>query len=245
MCDCVHTVCTRQCDPRRDLLIMRGLCRPLQTLVSKQCDSAKTKANWTISSLMVIWWWWRGSWGGWGCTYRRPEVFFSSAILFSGTFPPPNHFLVAEKRERLKPFLETSYRGRDEERERWREREGMSSDHLKAKGHIIDHVHQSFPPGFRSFFWEWYLQEQMLDFCMAICDDFVQFALFCSAVTGQFYAVILKWFDCFMRLLVKFESPRITCRGLAILPPKNAIAEGLMNQYDRRLIWQQSRDSYQ
>lgn len=46
------------------------------------------------------------------CTYRGPHVFFGSPILFSGTLLPPNHFLVAVKSDRLKPFLETSCKGR-------------------------------------------------------------------------------------------------------------------------------------
>lgn len=41
-------------------------------------------------------------------TYRRPHVLFGSLILFSGTFPPPNHFLVAVNSDRLRPFLESS-----------------------------------------------------------------------------------------------------------------------------------------
>lgn len=54
-----------------------------------------------------------------GRAYRRPDVFFSSLMLFSGTFPPPNHFLVAENRERLIPFLETSCREQKEGGEGW------------------------------------------------------------------------------------------------------------------------------
>jgi len=46
--------------------------------------------------------------------YRRPNVLFVSLMPFSGTFPPPNHFLVAVNKDRLRPFLETScgWRGR-------------------------------------------------------------------------------------------------------------------------------------
>lgn len=40
--------------------------------------------------------------------YRRPEALFGSLMPFSGALLPPNHFLVAVKRERLKPFLEIS-----------------------------------------------------------------------------------------------------------------------------------------
>lgn len=49
-------------------------------------------------------------------TYSSPAVFFSSAMLFSGTLPPPNHFFVAENRDLLNPFLDTNYA----ERETWR-----------------------------------------------------------------------------------------------------------------------------
>lgn len=45
---------------------------------------------------------------GAGSTYRRPHVLFGSLTLFSGALLPPNHFLVAVKRERLRPFLEMS-----------------------------------------------------------------------------------------------------------------------------------------
>lgn len=41
-------------------------------------------------------------------TYSKPEVFFSSFMLFSGTLLPLNHFLVAENNDRLKPFLDIS-----------------------------------------------------------------------------------------------------------------------------------------
>lgn len=40
--------------------------------------------------------------------YKRPHVLFGSLMLFSGALLPPNHFLVAVNRERLKPFLEIS-----------------------------------------------------------------------------------------------------------------------------------------
>lgn len=40
--------------------------------------------------------------------YRRPHVLFGSLMLFSGAFPPPNHFFVAVNRDRLRPFLDTS-----------------------------------------------------------------------------------------------------------------------------------------
>lgn len=39
-------------------------------------------------------------------------MFFGSPRLFSGTLLPPNHFLVAVKSDRLKPFLETSCKDR-------------------------------------------------------------------------------------------------------------------------------------
>lgn len=44
-------------------------------------------------------------------TYSKPEVFFSSFILFSGTLLPLNHFLVAENSDRLKPFLDINCKG--------------------------------------------------------------------------------------------------------------------------------------
>lgn len=39
-------------------------------------------------------------------TYNKPDVLFSSFTPFSGTLPPVNHFLVAENKDRLKPFLD-------------------------------------------------------------------------------------------------------------------------------------------
>lgn len=47
-------------------------------------------------------------------TYSKPEVFFSSFILFSGTLLPLNHFLVAENNDRLKPFLDINCKKKKE-----------------------------------------------------------------------------------------------------------------------------------